>query len=794
MTDNKGTVLVVDDEAIVRDSLTEWLRNGNYNVVTAADGKSALQSLKQKRIDTAVIDLKMPGMDGIELIKKAKKDYPKIDFIVLTAYGTAESSAEAIKSGATEFLSKPITAAKLEKIIEKLHSNIPIAKTPVKSTPTAMDTFGEERKKFMPLKSLSAQAHVKSFEEYKKHYDRSLKDPEGFWAEMTEKHIDWFKKWPGKVFQWDKKKHTHQWFEGGKLNVSYNCLDRHVKTWRRNKAAIIWEADQPGESRTLTYQQLHTEVCKFANVLKKYGIKKGDMITIYLPMIPELAIAMLSCTRIGAIHNVVFGGFSADALKDRIIDSESKLIITSDASYRGSKVIPLKESADKAVEQIAFVEKMIVVKRVGSNVTMKPGRDFWWNEEMNSSDISAKCEPEWMDAEDPLFILYTSGSTAKPKGVLHTTGGYLTYVAMTYNWIFDIQDEDVYWCTADIGWVTGHSYIVYGPLANAATTLMFEGIPTYPKPNRFWEVCEKYGVTIFYTAPTAIRALMREGDKWTTVNDLNSLRILGTVGEPINPDVWLWYSDNIGKKKCPILDTWWQTETGGILITPLPGAIPLKPGSASLPFPGVDPMVVRQDGTPCKPGESGYLIIKQPWPGCMRTVYKHHERWIETYWKAFPGVYYTGDGCRVDEEGFYWLQGRIDDVINVSGHRLGTAEVESALVSHPKVAETAVVGMPHDIKGQGIYAYVTLKAGIDKNEDLRKELVKHVRIQIGPIATPDVLQFVDGLPKTRSGKIMRRILRKIAEKEFGAIGDITTLADSSVVDKIITGAKEIYKK
>ena len=649
----------------------------------------------------------------------------------------------------------------------------------------------KERTKFMPPKAFSANAHVKSFEAYKKAYNRSLKDPDGFWSEIASKEITWFKKWPGKkIFKWDKEKYTHEWFKGGKLNVSYNCLDRHLTTDRKNKAAIIWEPDNPNEqSRTLTYQQLHREVCRFANVLKKHGIKKGDRVTIYLAMIPELPIAMLACARIGAIHNVIFGGFSPDAVKDRIIDSESVLLITSDASYRGSKVIPLKTNADKAVEEAGFVKELIVVKRAGIETVMKPGRDFWWHEEMNAADISSKCDAEWMDAEDPLFILYTSGSTAKPKAVLHTTGGYLTFVAITHKWIFDIKDSDIFWCTADIGWVTGHSYIVYGPLANGTTSLMFEGVPTYPKPDRFWKVCEKYGVTIFYTAPTAIRALIREGDQWANTADLSTLRLLGTVGEPINPEVWLWYYDHIGHGKCPVVDTWWQTETGGILITPLPGAIPLKPGSASMPFPGVDALVIHQDGTICKPDESGHLVIKQPWPGCMRTVYKAHQRWIDTYWKAFPGYYYTGDGCRIDKEGFFWLQGRIDDVINVSGHRIGTAEVESALVSHPKVAETAVVGMPHDIKGQGIYAYVTPKLGVEKNEELRKELIKHVRTMIGPIATPDVIQFVDALPKTRSGKIMRRILRKIAEKQPEAVGDTTTLADPSVVTHIINDAK-----
>ena len=800
MVETKGKVLLVDDEPVIRRGLSKWLTNHGYEVDVAEDGEKAVSKLKEKRYDTAVVDLKLPGMDGLEVLKQAKQECPEVDVIMITGYGTVGNAIEAIKKGAYNFLCKPVLPSDLEKEIEDAHRLSQGITEVIEASPPYSSELPEaaitdlDRKKFIVGKAISSKAYIKTYEKYKRYYEQSISDPEGFWAEMAEEYIDWFKKWPGKVFQWDEKNFIHKWFEGGKLNASYNCLDRHLKTWRKNKAAIIWEPDNPNEKgRAITYQELHREVCKFANVLKKHGVVKGDRVTIYLPMIPEITVAMLACARIGAIHNVIFGGFSAEAVKDRIIDSQSKVLITSDASYRGSKVINLKDNADKAADESGLVTKMLVYKRVGIDVKMKAGRDYWWQEEMNAADISAKCDPEWMDAEDTFFILYTSGSTAKPKGVLHTIGGYLTYVAMTHKWIFDIKDEDVYWCTADIGWVTGHSYIIYGPLCNGATTLMFEGVPTYPKPDRFWEVIEKYNVSIFYTAPTAIRALMREGDQWTKTHDLSSLRILGTVGEPINPDVWLWYFDNIGNGRCPVLDTWWQTETGGILLTPLPGAVPMKPGSASLPFPGIVPLVIHQDGTPCKPGESGHLVIKQPWPGLMRTVYGHHERWVETYWKTFPGYYYTGDGCRVDADGFYWLQGRIDDVINVSGHRIGTAEVESALVSHPNVAETAVVGMPHDIKGQGIYAYVTLKAGIAKSDDLRKELVKHVRTQIGAIATPDILQFVDALPKTRSGKIMRRILRKIAEKQPEAIGDTTTLADPSVVEHIIADSKELLK-
>ena len=642
----------------------------------------------------------------------------------------------------------------------------------------------EEKRVFNPPKELSQSAYIKSFEEYKKIYKKSIDDPQKFWGEMADQ-LDWFKKWD-KVLVEDFKNGKHEWFVGGKLNVSYNCLDRHLKTSKKNKAAIIWEGD-PGDSRTLTYQQLHYEVCKFANVLRKHGVKKGDRVTIYLPMIPELPIALLACARIGAIHMVVFGGFSADALKDRVVDCGSTVLICSDGYYRAGKVIKSKDIADQALESCPLVKDVFVVKRAKAEVPIKQGRDYWWDVEMAAEDIKPSCEPEVMDSEDPLFILYTSGSTGKPKGVLHTQAGYLLYTNLTFKWIFDVRDEDTYWCTADIGWITGHSYIVYGPLSLGATSLMFEGVPNYPKPDRFWDIVEKYKVNIFYTAPTAIRSIMREGDSWPNKHDMSSLRVLGSVGEPINPEAWMWYYNVIGKGKCPIMDTFWQTETGGVIITPLPGAIPLKPGSATFPFPGVLAEVIREDGTPTKANEGGYLTMKRPWPGLMRGVYGSPTRFKETYFTRFPGVYSTGDGARVDEDGYFWLMGRIDDVIKISGHRIGTAEVESALVSHPKVAEAAVVGMPHNIKGQAIYAYVTLKVGAAKSDELKKELVAHVRKEIGPIATPDKIQFADGLPKTRSGKIMRRILTKIASGEVHDLGDTSTLADPAVVDTLVKG-------
>jgi acetyl-CoA synthetase len=643
-----------------------------------------------------------------------------------------------------------------------------------------------EKRVFEPPKELSKQAYIKSLAQYKEIYQRSIDDPEKFWGEMAEE-LDWFKKWD-KVLVEDFKEGKHEWFVGGKLNVSYNCLDRHLKTWRKNKAALVWEGDI-GDSQTLTYQELHHHVCKFANVLKKRGVKKGDRVTIYLPMILELPISMLACARIGAIHSVVFGGFSPDALRDRILDCESEFLICADGYYRAGKVIRSKDNADEALKSCPKVKDVIVVRRADIGINMEAGRDSWWHDEMSASDIKPFCEPEVMDSEDPLFILYTSGSTGKPKGVLHTQAGYLLYIALTAKWVFDLKEEDTYWCTADIGWVTGHSYILYGPLALGTTSVMFEGVPSYPHPDRYWEIVEKYKVNIFYTAPTAIRAIMREGDQWPAKHDLSCLRILGTVGEPINPEAWIWYYNIIGKGRCPIVDTYWQTETGGFLITPFPGATPIKPGSATVPFPGVLPAVLREDGSEADVNEGGYLVIKRPWPGLMRRVYGDPQRFKETYFVRFPGVYTTGDGARVDEDGYYWLMGRIDDVINVSGHRLGTAEVESALVSHEKVAEAAVVGMPHEVKGQGIYAFVTLKVGVEKSDALKKELIAHVRKEIGPIASPDKIQFADGLPKTRSGKIMRRILNKIAAGKTTELGDTSTLADPSVVTSLVKGSQ-----
>ncbi|MEK6582673.1 MAG: acetate--CoA ligase [Nitrospirota bacterium] len=649
-----------------------------------------------------------------------------------------------------------------------------------------IDVLMQEKRHFPPSKEFSKRSHIKSLEEYEKIYKRSIDDPEGFWAEMAEKNLTWFKKWD-KVLEYNFEKPEIKWFQGGKLNVSYNCLDRFINTPVRNKAAIIWEGDD-GSYKTYTYQQMYYEVNRFANVLKKHGIKKGDRVTIYLPMIPELAISMLACARIGAIHSIVFGGFSAQALRDRIQDCKSKLIITADKGVRGGKQVALKANADMAIQECPTVEKMVVVKRT-DGIDMEPNRDVWWHEEMNAPDIANYCEPEKMDAEDPLFILYTSGSTGKPKGVLHTTGGYLLFTNLTFRWIFDYHDEDIHFCTADIGWVTGHSYIVYGPMSNGATSLMFEGIPTYPDAGRFWNIVDKHKVNIFYTAPTAIRALMREGESWVEKHDLSSLRVLGTVGEPINPEAWMWYHVHVGKEKLPIVDTWWQTETGGILITPLPGAMTSKPGSVNRPFPGVVPKVLKEDGSTAGINEGGYLVIEKPWPGMLRGTYgdPENKRIKEVYFTRFPGKYLTGDGARVDEDGDYWLMGRIDDVINISGHRLGTAEVESALVSHEAVAEAAVVGFPHEIKGEGIYAYVTLKEGQQPSEELKKILVGHVRTAIGPIASPDKLQFAPGLPKTRSGKIMRRILRKIAHGQLEDLGDTSTLADPSVVDSLVKG-------
>ena len=621
-------------------------------------------------------------------------------------------------------------------------------------------------------------------EKYEEMYKQSIDDPENFWAEQAKK-VDWTKKWD-KVMDYDFNTADIKWYLGGKLNVTYNCIDRHLEE-RGDQKAIIWESDDPNLDKAYTYKELHKEVSRFANVLKKHDVKKGDVVIIYMPMIPELSIAVLACARIGAIHSVVFGGFSSDSLKSRILDCKPKLLICADRGVRGGKSVPSKSNADTAMED-TNVEKCIVVRRTGEDTNMMSGRDFWWDDETNDSSISDICPPEEMDAEDPLFILYTSGSTGQPKGVMHTTGGYIVYTTLTFKYVFDYKEGDIFWCTADIGWITGHSYIIYGPLSNGATSIMFEGVPQYPDWGRFWDVVDKHKVNIFYTAPTAIRAIARMGDHHVAKRKLDSLKLLGTVGEPINPEAWLWYYNVIGKSKLPIVDTWWQTETGGILISPLPGATKLKPGSATKPLFGIEPLLVDNEGNELKGATSGNLCIKSSWPGQMRGVYGDPERFYNTYFTTYKGYYFTGDGCRRDEDGYYWITGRVDDVINVSGHRLGTAEIESALVLHKDVAESAVVGFPHDIKGQGIYAFVTLNQEVEPTDELKKELVQQVRTQIGPIANLDNVQWAPALPKTRSGKIMRRILRKIAEKDLDSIGATSTLAEPEVVDDLVKNA------
>tara|TARA_B100000315_G_scaffold195807_2_gene186788 strand:- start:16236 stop:18173 length:1938 start_codon:yes stop_codon:yes gene_type:complete len=642
----------------------------------------------------------------------------------------------------------------------------------------------KEEKIFSPSEKFKSNAHINSMDQYRKMYEQSVENPEAFWNDKAER-LHWFKTWDT-VLEYDFVNADIIWYKNGKLNVSYNCLDRHVEAGKGDRTAIIWEGNDPTEDKSFTYSELLEKVMRFANVLKNVGVEKGDRVCIYLQMIPELTIAMLACARIGAVHSIVFGAFSADSLRDRINDSKCKVLITQDSGVRGTKTdIPMKVNADKALAETPSIKKVVVVKRTGKEVNMVTGRDVLFHEEMEKAD--SHCEPVEMDAEDPLFILYTSGSTGKPKGVLHTTGGYLVYASLTHELIFDYHPEDIYWCTADIGWITGHTYIVYGPLANCATSVMFEGVPNYPDFGRFWQIVEKHQINIFYTAPTAIRALMKEGDTWPKQHDLSSLRLLGTVGEPIKEPEWMWYHELIGEEKCPIVDTWWQTETGGILITPLPGAIPTKPGTATLPFFGVQPVLLNEAGEELEGIAEGYLCIKFPWPGIMRTLYGDHERFRQTYFDKFPGYYLTGDGCRRDEDGFYWITGRVDDVMNVSGHRIGTAEVEGAIGKAGGVAEAAVVGFPHDIKGQGIYAFVTLMTGVDHSDDISSEVLNSVRKEIGPHAKPDKIQFTPALPKTRSGKIMRRILRKIAEGDIENLGDVSTLADPSVVTNLVEG-------
>lgn len=644
-------------------------------------------------------------------------------------------------------------------------------------TPNIESVLHEERV-FPPPENFSANAHIRSMEEYERLWQEAHDSPEEFWGHMAETELHWFKRWDT-VLKWDPP-HA-EWFSGGMINISYNCLDRHLESWRRNKAAIIWEGEPAGEQRTLTYQQLHTEVCRFANVLKRAGIKKGDRVALYMPLIPELAISMLACARLGATHSVIFGGFAAHALVDRINDAGCKLVVTADGGWRRGSEVKLKEAVDEALKQTPSVKGCIVVRRTGSRIHMQAGRDYWWHEVMAA--VGSECPAEELESEHPLYILYTSGTTGKPKGILHTTAGYLLQVHLTTKWVFDLKDEDIYWCTADIGWVTGHSYVVYGPLSNGATVLMYEGAPNYPEPDRFWSMIDRHRVNIFYTAPTAIRAFIKWGEHWPLRHDLSSLRLLGTVGEPINPEAWMWYREIIGKARCPIVDTWWQTETGAIMISPLPGATPTKPGSATRPLPGIEVDVMTRIGQPVGDNEGGYLVIKRPWPSMLRTIWGDDERYRKQYWSEIEGVYFAGDGVRRDSDGYYWIMGRVDDVINVSGHRLGTAEVESALVSHSAVAEAAVVGRPDELKGSAIVAFVTLEGSHKASDELKDVLRRHVAKEIGALARPDEIRFTDALPKTRSGKIMRRLLREIASSGSVA-GDITTLEDFSVLEKL----------
>lgn len=782
-------LLIVEDNTTMREFLVDYLSIGRYQVASAEDGKEAIQMLRKKKFDVAIVDLRLPGKSGIEVLEKAKEYQPKLKSIIITAYPSVDSVTKATELGAVDYLTKPFSLDELDAMMEDVLGEMPSKRT---RTPKGLEeeeaatitSIMKEPEIFEPSKDFIREGEINSLRNYKALYNWSVRNPKAFWEELAGQ-LEWGKKWDSFLEYNFRKNPEVKYFSGGKINVCQNCLDRHLKTWRKNKAALIWQGEKEGESKTFTYQELHHEVCKFANVLKKHGVKRGSSVTIYLPMIPELIISMLACARIGAVHNVVYSGFSGDALKMRLCDAESEILITADGCHQGGSSIRMKDKTDAILSECLKIKKVIVVKRLGTAIDMQEDRDFWWQDELDLPDISPFCEPEMLNADDPLFVLYTSGSSGKPKGIVHGQGGYLLYSYQTTKWIFDVKDSDVYWCTADIGWITGHSYTVYGPFSTGATNIIYEGAPTYPNPSRFWQIIERYGVSILYTTPTMIRTLMKEGDQWPAGHDLSSLRLLGSVGEPINPEAWMWYHRVVGSERCPIVDTWWQTETGGILITPLPAAIPTKPGSATLPFPGIEPIILNKYGQEVDEGEGGYLCIKKPWPGIMQTIYKDPKQFKELYFSKFPGYYFTGDSAKRDEDGYYWLMGRIDDVINISGNRLGSAELENALTSHQSVAETAVVGAPHEIEGQCIYAFIVLKKGFKASQELAKDIRKYIRSKVGAIAVPENIRFVSELPKTRSGKTLRRVLVKIAAGETEDLGNLDSLVNPEALDKII---------
>lgn len=782
-------LLIVEDNTTMREFLVDYLSIGRYQIASAEDGREAIQILRKKKFDVAIVDLRLPGKSGIEVLEKAREYQPSLKSIIITAYPSVDSVTRATELGAVDYLTKPFSLDELDAMMEDVLGEMPskrVRKPKIQheEDEAVVSSIAKSAEIYKPSEDFIREGEINSLRNYKALYNWSVRDPKAFWEELAGQ-LEWDKKWDN-FLEYDFRDNPEvKYFSGGGINVCQNCLDRHLKTWRKNKAALIWQGEKECESKTFTYQELHHEVCKFANVLKKHGIRKGNSVTIYMPMIPELVISMLACARIGALHNVVYSGFNGDALEMRLSDAKSKILVTADGYMQGGKTIRTKDKADAVLEKYGGVKSVITVKRLGTPVTTHEDRDYWWHDEMDSPDITPFCEPEMLDASDPLFILYTSGSSGKPKGIVHGQGGYLLYSYQTTKWIFDLKDSDVYWCTADIGWITGHSYTVYGPLSCGATNVIYEGAPTYPNPDKFWQIIERYGVSILYTTPTMIRTLMKEGDQWPSAHDLSTLRLLGSVGEPINPEAWMWYHRAIGNERCPIVDTWWQTETGGILITPLPAAIPTKPGSATLPFPGIEPIILNKHGQEVEEGEGGYLCIKKPWPGIMQTIYKDPEQFKELYFSKFPGYYFTGDSARRDEDGYYWLMGRIDDVINISGNRLGSAELENALTSHKSISEATVVGAPHEVEGQCIYAFIVPKKGVKAGSELAKEIRKYIRGKIGAMAVPESIRFVDEIPKTRSGKTLRRVLIRIATGATDNLGNLDTLANPDALNKII---------